>query len=116
APERLWACHSSLRTLAAWRAQAEDIRLVLSTRRDRLGNDAAARARAAGVDAINLRLTDWTTEAVAEVHDEGLRAFGWDAQSERALAAAVALGLDGVYSDHVRRMMQALTADQAGER
>ncbi|MBO0731059.1 MAG: hypothetical protein J2P57_17515, partial [Acidimicrobiaceae bacterium] len=23
APERLWACHSSVRTLAAWRAQAE---------------------------------------------------------------------------------------------
>jgi glycerophosphoryl diester phosphodiesterase len=37
-------------------------------------------------------------------------AFGWDAQNPRVLAELVDAGIDGVYSDHVDRMVEALLA------
>jgi hypothetical protein len=37
-------------------------------------------------------------------------AFGWDAQTPRVLAELVDAGIDGVYSDHVDRMVDAVRA------
>jgi glycerophosphoryl diester phosphodiesterase len=34
--------------------------------------------------------------------------FGWDAQFDRVLDNLLAMGIDGVYSDHVDRMMEAV--------
>jgi glycerophosphoryl diester phosphodiesterase len=36
--------------------------------------------------------------------------FGWDAQLPRVLHELLDLGIDGVYSDHVDRMVDALAA------
>jgi glycerophosphoryl diester phosphodiesterase len=38
--------------------------------------------------------------------------FGWDAQHERILTALLRMGIDGVYSDHVDRMVEALQQAQ----
>ena len=111
AEQRLWVCHPDLATLAGWRAQAAHSRLVLSTAIGRLPGglgEGLAAVVAAGVDAVNLRVREWDPDRVALVHDRGLAALGWDAQSEPSLARAVALGLDGIYSDHVARLMRAL--------
>jgi glycerophosphoryl diester phosphodiesterase len=35
-------------------------------------------------------------------------ALGWDAQHDRILDNLLAMGIDGVYSDHVTRMVDAL--------
>ena len=38
--------------------------------------------------------------------------FGWDAQYDRVLLALLGMGIDGVYSDHVDRMMAAVEHSQ----
>src|SRR5262249_25940385 len=85
--------------------------LVESTRISWTHEGLAARARTlaeAGIDAINLHAREWDVTGVAEVHATGLRAFGWDAQSEADISPPVRLGLDGIYSDYPARLMTAI--------
>jgi hypothetical protein len=67
-------------------------------------------ARKAGVEAINARSRWWSRRIVEEVHVHGMLAFGYDAQSRSALERAITIGLDGVFSDHVDLMIDALAA------
>jgi glycerophosphoryl diester phosphodiesterase len=111
AADRLWLCGNDWRPMAAWRRVAPECRLVESSNLAWMKEGLSARASAlaaAGIDALNLHRSQWTTEAVREVHAVGLKALGWDAQTAEDLAALVAVGVDGVYSDHVERMMVAL--------
>jgi len=112
AAERLWLCHHDWRQVAAWRREAEEVRLVDSTRTARLKEGPERRAmqlRDAGVDCINLHESDWTAGLTTLFHRFGLLCFGWDAQLDRHLDALLLAGIDGVYSDHVDRMVDALT-------
>jgi glycerophosphoryl diester phosphodiesterase len=109
--DRLWLCHPDWRTVAPWRELSPEVRLVDSTRIRRIAEGCAARARVlveAGIDCVNLHHRDWTADHVAAFHDQGLRVFAWDLQSPGALDAALALGVDAVYSDHVDVMMSAI--------
>ena len=65
----------------------------------------AARLAAARIDAINLHQSDWTGGLTALFHRFGLACLGWDAQHERQLDRLFRIGIDGVYSDHVDRMV-----------
>jgi glycerophosphoryl diester phosphodiesterase len=65
-------------------------------------------ARGAGVHAINARWMWWDRHIVDEVHALGMLAFGYDAQRRLSLDRSLAIGLDGVFSDHVDRMLAAL--------
>ena len=38
-------------------------------------------------------------------HRFGLEVFAWDIQEVRHLRAALAMHIDGIYSDHVHRMV-----------
>ena len=38
-------------------------------------------------------------------HRFGVRAFAWDVQEVRHIRAALAMGVDGIYCDHVDRMV-----------
>lgn len=108
---RLWLCGDDLAVLASWRRVDPTVRLVHSSARRRLGPDPAAHPVAlvaAGVDALNLRSGEWTAGLVGACHAAGVRAFGWDAQRPEVIRRLVALGIDGVYSDHVAMMMAAL--------
>jgi glycerophosphoryl diester phosphodiesterase len=71
---------------------------------------ALLRAHNAGVEAVNARWMWWSHRLVEEVHVHGMLAFGYDAQRESALARSVAIGLDGVFSDHVDLMLNAIAA------
>ena len=109
----LWLCHHEWETVAAWRALADNVRLVDSTRLKRLREGPerrAARLAEAGVDAINMHHTDWTGGLTTLFHRFELYAFGWDAQHTRILDALLRMGIDGVYCDHVDRMVEALAA------
>ncbi|MDA8048361.1 MAG: glycerophosphodiester phosphodiesterase [Actinomycetota bacterium] len=111
AADRLWLCHNDWRPMAAWRKVAPDSHLVESTNLAWMSEGLAARVSAlaaAGFDAVNLHRSQWSDDAVREVHAVGLRAFGWDAQTVEDLAALIAVGVDGVYSDHVERMVEVL--------
>ncbi len=113
ATDRLWLCAPDPRLLMRWRDLDADVRLVLSTRLGRGGiHPAPPEIAAMGIDAVNLRAPEWSAPLVAECHAAGLAAFGWDAQHHAELKRVLALGLDGVYSDHVARMVAALAASR----
>jgi glycerophosphoryl diester phosphodiesterase len=111
APRRLWLCFHDWRVLAEWRQDHRDVRLVDSTRLRHMRHGPERRAAQlsdAGVDAVNLHESDWTGGLTTLFHRFGLCTFGWDAQFERVLDNLLAMGIDGVYSDHVDRMMEAV--------
>jgi glycerophosphoryl diester phosphodiesterase len=64
----------------------------------------------AGIDAVNLHQSDWSAGLVTLFHRFGRLAFAWDAQHERVLTDLVRMGVDGIYSDHVDRLVEALSA------
>lgn len=111
--ENLWLCHPRWEQVAEWRARCEDVRLVDSTRLDRIREGPERRAAnlaARGVDAVNMHQLDWTGGLTTLFHRFDVLAFGWDAQTPRVLAELVDAGIDAVYSDHVDRMVDAVAA------
>jgi len=111
AEHRLWLCHPDLDTVASWRPLSDGVRLVDSTRLRLLSEGPerrAARQRSLGVDAVNLHQTDWTGGLIALFHRFDRFALGWDAQLPRILDDLLDAGIDGVFSDYVDRMSDAL--------
>ncbi len=106
AEEQLWLCHPNYEQLREWREHTS-ARLVDSTRLAKIKEGAERRAnelRNLGIDAVNLRQTDWSGGLVAVFHRFDRIAFGWDAQHEREIASLLDAGIDGVFSDHVDRL------------
>lgn len=103
---RLWLC-GLLPDVLDWRTSAGTARLVDSTplERDEPVDGRLAALRRHGVDVLNLRQRAWTPRRVDATHGAGLLAFGWDAHSARRLRRLVDLGVDGVYSDSVRALV-----------
>ena len=111
APENLWLCHRDWEQVAGWPHKAPNVPLVASTRLHRMKHGPERRAAAlakAGIDAVNLHHSDWTGGLTTLFHRFGVFALGWDAQLPRVLDELLDLGIDGVYSDHVDRMIAAL--------
>ncbi len=113
AHERLWICHGDWNLLAGWRKDPDfaGVHLVNSTRPKHLRQGAerrAAQLAEAGIDAVNLHYTDWTGGMTALFHRFERLAFAWDAQHERIIREMARMGLDGIYSDHVDRLVDGL--------
>ena len=117
APKHLWISHPDWRRLGEWRERFPDVHLVNRTRlreiREGPERRAAELARS-GVDAVNLHCTDWTGGLTTLFHRFERLAFGWDAQHERVLRALARMGIDGVYGNHVDRMVAVLGPRPAG--
>jgi len=114
ARERLWLCHPDWQRLAEWRKKTDGIRLVDSTRLTKIKEGPERRAAQlsnAGVDAINLHFSDWTGGLTTLFHRFSLNTLGWDAQHERMIRELVHMGIDGLYSDHVNRMVNVARSD-----
>jgi glycerophosphoryl diester phosphodiesterase len=111
AVDRLWLCAGDLSDLAAARRLDADVRLVHSMGRraygDALERHASTLART-GIAALNLREGEWSLGLVTLAHRFGLLAFAWDAQEYRRIRAVLEMGVDGIYSDHVERMVAAV--------
>ncbi len=110
ASERLWLCHPDIELLGEWRARDRAIKLVNSTRLAALEHGAerrAAQLRERDIDALNLHHSEWSAGTVALLHRFRRRCFGWDAQHLRVISALLDMGIDGVYSDHVDRLVDA---------
>ena len=117
ADQRLWLCHHDWQTVAGWRPWSSTVRLVDSTRLKRIQEGPerrASRLEDAGIDAINLHHQDWTGGLVTLFHRFERLAFGWDAQFPHVLAELLVMGIDGLFSDHVDRMVDGFIA--AGRR
>jgi glycerophosphoryl diester phosphodiesterase len=114
AREGLWLCQTDPELLAGWRTRADGARLVLSTRTRYLPGGperAAALLSSTGIDAVNMHHSEWTGGMTTLFHRFELACLGWDAQLPRHLAELLDMGVDGVYSDHVDRMMEAIAVE-----
>jgi glycerophosphoryl diester phosphodiesterase len=108
---RLWLCHWDWRLTATWRALDPDVRLVDSTRLGRMKEGPERRAATLaqhGIDAVNLHHTDWTGGLTTLFHRFGRLTLAWDVQFEAYLDNVLRMGIDGVFSDWVDRMTDAL--------
>ncbi|HAZ17225.1 MAG TPA: glycerophosphodiester phosphodiesterase [Acidimicrobiaceae bacterium] len=107
----LWLCHSQQSVLAGIRETERDVVLVHSTRIERI-NEGPERMAAdlsnMAIDAVNLPEQDWSAGLVALFRRFGLRCLGWDAQHPRQIDRLIALRLDGIYGDHVDRLVEGL--------
>ena len=106
--DQLWLCHPSWQELASRRALQPDVRLVDSTRLAKITEGPERRAaslREAGIDCLNMHHSDWNGGLTTLVHRFERLAFGWDMQFDQVLDHGFRMGLDGVFSDHVDRMM-----------
>ena len=72
---------------------------------------AAAELSRLSIDAVNLHHTEWSGGLTTLFHRFELVCLGWDAQLPRHLAELLDMGIDGVFSDHVDRMMEAIQVE-----
>ena len=110
----LWLCHPDIDRLAGWREQAEGAHLVASTKLRTFADGterAAAELSRLSIDAVNLHHTEWSGGLTTLFHRFELVCLGWDAQLPRHLAELLDMGIDGVFSDHVDRMMEAIQVE-----
>lgn len=110
---RLYLCHHDWEQLALWRALDPYVHLVDSTSMKAIKATGGPERRAhnlaeAGIDAVNLRHDEWTGGMATLFHRFDRLCLGWDAQHEHLLTDLLRMGLDGVYSDHVDVMMEAV--------
>lgn len=113
---RLWLCDDDLDRLVSWREVSPFVRLVDSTRLAKLKQGPerlAARLQELRIDAVNLHQSDWSGGLVTLFHRFNVLAFGWDAQFDRILDGLLRMGIDGLYCDHVDRLVDALGRDAA---
>ncbi len=111
---RLWICHPSWQLLASLRERDADVKLVDSTRIRAIREGPERRAASlaeVGIDALNMHHTDWTGGLTTLLHRFDRLAFAWDLQQEYALRTSLRMGIDGIYSDYIDRMMEALEAE-----
>ena len=64
-----------------------------------------------GIHAVNMHRSDWNGGLVTLFHRFNLYSIAWDAQEEHVLRPLFRMGLDGVHSDHVDRMVDAYQAE-----
>lgn len=107
--DRLWLCHPSIDVLVAQRKINSQCKLVNSTRLAKIKEGPERRAATLssnGIDACNMHFTDWNGGLVALFHRFNVITFGWDMQHESVLNNGIRMGLDGVFSDWIDRMVE----------
>lgn len=112
--DRVWLCDPDVDRLVALRADVGHVRLVNSTRLERIKEGPerrAARLAAEGIDAMNMHRTDWNGGLVSLFHRFERLAFCWDLQHDHQLREALRMGVDAVYSDSVDVMQEAFAAE-----
>jgi glycerophosphoryl diester phosphodiesterase len=113
---RLWLCHPDWQLLAELRSLHPDVKLVDSTRLNKIKEGPERRAATLGehgIDAINLHHTDWTGGLTTLFHRFERFTLAWDLQYEHVLREVLRMGIDGVFSDWVDRMLDALRAERS---
>lgn len=113
---RTYLCCENFRVLERVANDHKGLLLVdssrLSTMRD--GPERRiARLTELGVTALNMHHSDWNGGLVTLAHRFGRLAFAWDAQFEHTLVDLLRMGIDGVYSDWVDRMVDVARAASA---
>ena len=105
AADRLWLVGGTPRLLSGWQSPDYTGHFAMSIKRDARKGDVATQAKEAGAEALNMRWPWWTKRWVDRVHDAGLLAFAYDVQWRWAMHRCARLGIDGVFSDHVKLLL-----------
>ncbi len=111
---RLWLCEPKYQDLLPLRDRADGAKLVDSTRLARIKEGPERRAATLaneGIHAINMHHSDWNGGLVTLFHRFEICAIAWDLQFEHVLRPMLRMGIDGVHSDWVDRMMDAYRAE-----
>ena len=111
---RLWLCEPKYQDLLPLRDHADGAKLVDSTRLARIKEGPERRAATLaneGIHAINMHHSDWNGGLVTLFHRFEICAIAWDLQFEHVLRPMLRMGIDGVHSDWVDRMMDAYRAE-----
>jgi glycerophosphoryl diester phosphodiesterase len=111
---RLWLCDPDVERLVALRELDDEVRLVNSTRLDRVREGPERRAAtlaARRIDAVNLHHSEWSGGLTALFHRFERVCFGWDVQFEHHMRPLLRMGIDGIFSDHVDTMVDAFVAE-----
>jgi glycerophosphoryl diester phosphodiesterase len=109
AESRLWLCHTDMSVLRAMRSLTPAY-LVHSTRLRYLKEGPerhAASLAESGIDAVNFHHSDWSAGLTTLFHRFERYCIGWDAQYERVIRNLYLMGIDGIHSDHVDRLVSA---------
>lgn len=111
---RTYLCCEEFDILQELAPQYRDLLLVDSSRLARMKHGPERRlAQLAdlGVRALNMHHSDWNGGLVTLAHRFDRLAFGWDAQFDHTLTLLLRMGIDGIYSDWVDRMVDAARTD-----
>ena len=109
---RVWLCHPNQTVLQRHRHSFPEARLVNSVRLNSIREGVEVRCASLandGIDALNMRFDDWNGGLVTLAHRFSRFAFGWNLQHSHELRAGLRMGLDGIFSDYVDRMVDAAT-------
>ena len=109
-----WLCHADPELLTELRSFDGTVRLVNSTKLARMKEGPERRAAVladAAIDAVNLHHSQWSGGLTTLFHRFDRVAFAWDLQFEHLLRNVIRMGIDGVFSDHVDVMTDALRAE-----
>lgn len=116
--DRLWLTCSDLQRLATWRDLDPRVHLVLNVgaeRPERTLELLAARLRAERIDAVSRHHQDWDGGDIAVFHRFTRKCFATDARHERMIATVLHIGIDGVSSAEVSRLVDAAKSRERGE-
>jgi glycerophosphoryl diester phosphodiesterase len=111
--DKLWLCHYEIDKVLQMKKRYPAVRVVDSTRLSKVKEGIEKRAALLAehnIDALNMHVSDWSGGLVTLLHRFNILTFGWDAQFPPILETAFRMGLDGVYSDHVDRLVDAYQA------
>lgn len=112
--ERTWLCHPTFSELVALRTLHSGVKLIDSSRLDRIKEGVERRVAVLaelGIDGLNMYHTDWTGGLTTLAHRFRRVAFSWGIEYDRHFQAAYRMGVDAVYSDWVDRMMDSYRAE-----
>jgi len=110
--DRLWACHGDIEVLAGWRELSPTVHLTHATHLKLMDGGAerhAAMLAADGIDAVHLHHSEWNGGLTTLVHRFELFALASDAQFPHILDALLLNGIDGIFSDHVDLLVEAIS-------
>lgn len=114
AVRHLWLANPDWELLGAWRERWADVRLANRTRLrglDQGPERRAAQLAAAGIDAVILHHSEWTGGLTTLFHRFGRLAFASDASHGRIMRELLRMGIDGVSSEQVERVVGTLGRD-----
>jgi glycerophosphoryl diester phosphodiesterase len=112
--QRVYLCHPDLDYLIGIKELVAPLRLIHSTRLERIATTPemhAARLAELGIHGINMHHSDWSGGLVTLFHRFGLLAFAWDLQFEHVLRPALRMGIDAVFCDDPDVMVDAFAAE-----